>query len=81
MRLMTYSHAINQFEGTFACSCDFGYEGDGYHCIDHDECEAGDHLCPGPSQESGLHTSIPGLERSNYSEFLNSSESWGIVFK
>lgn len=33
-------------KGTFACSCDFGYAGDGYHCIDHDECEAGDHLCP-----------------------------------
>ena len=58
MMLVTYSHGINQFEGTFACSCDFGYEGDGYHCIDHDECEAGDHLCPGPSQESGLHTSM-----------------------
>ena len=36
-------------KGTFACSCDFGYSGDGYHCIDHDECEVGDHLCPGPS--------------------------------
>ena len=47
-------------KGTFACSCDFGYEGDGYHCVDHDECEAGDHLCPGSSLSKTVPKRLTG---------------------
>ena len=58
------------FQGTFACSCDFGYEGDGYHCIDHDECEAGDHLCPGLSYD----------QKSNDSSIYGPSNNQFIVY-
>ena len=62
-------------KGTFACSCDFGYAGDGYHCIDHDECEAGDHLCPGPS--SWVQTLPETLMNFRHDSTL----SWGILFE
>ena len=55
-------------KGTFACSCDFGYEGDGYHCVDHDECEAGDHLCPG----SSLSKTVP-------KRLTGSGEFWSLL--
>ena len=63
LEILTQNDNLNEFQGTFACSCDFGYAGDGYHCIDHDECEAGDHLCPGLSfgQKSNLQAQSSGL--------------------
>ena len=33
-------------KGTFDCSCDFGYTGDGYSCEDIDECQNKESTCP-----------------------------------
>ena len=32
-------------EGSFACACNAGYDGDGENCVDVDECDAGLHNC------------------------------------
>ena len=31
--------------GGYNCTCDYGYEGDGFNCTDIDECMEGTHEC------------------------------------
>eukprot|EP00117_Sycon_ciliatum_P030700 scpid53472/ scgid24150/ Carboxypeptidase N subunit 2; Carboxypeptidase N 83 kDa chain; Carboxypeptidase N large subunit; Carboxypeptidase N polypeptide 2; Carboxypeptidase N regulatory subunit len=39
--------------GSYQCSCQAGYGGDGHHCFNLDECLLGTHLCSNSSAGSG----------------------------
>ena len=34
-------------DGSFTCTCNGGYTGDGIDCVDVDECADGTHTCQG----------------------------------
>jgi hypothetical protein len=45
-------------DGSFKCECDAGFKGDGYNCVDIDECLNDPNLC-----ENGQCLNYPGSFR------------------
>jgi hypothetical protein len=50
------SSCVNR-AGTFECKCNQGYEGDGFVCVDKNECERSENKCPSNS----ICVNLPGL--------------------